>query len=181
MIYSTDSFELHSPLYVSAIKVHISQNKFLQRRCQTLQQRSRFVPTHTAKNKLKENTEFSCDLAGFHIRQLPPGPFRENEPSHCVPQTSGNELNGTYWNVFLPLKMVSSIDHRDITIERHDHNNRTQSIRTFGTVNFHQENRRYQTQMITAQVLFRYPIVGCILFRQPRDDSSLETTIIVEY
>lgn len=201
-----------------------------------MHQRSPFEPTwlnftvHSAKNELKENTEFLHDLAGFHIRQLPPDPVRANEPNHCIscdaiynpsnidesklpppgfgtqdqypvgdlsgklemrnqkyshqyllPLTPGKELNGIYWDVFLPLQGLSSVVHRGITIERHNHNNATQSIWACGTVMLYQENRRYQMPMITAQVLFRYPIVGRILFRQPRDDPTLDTTIIVEY
>lgn len=202
----------------------------------TMHQRSRFEPTwlnftvHSAKNELKENTEFLRDLAGFHIRQLPPDPVRAGEPNHCssceaiynpsnidesnlpppgfgtqdqypvgdlsgklemrnkkyphnylLPLTPGKELNGIYWDVFLPLEGSQSIVHRGMTIERHNHTNATQSIWTCGTVTLYQENRRYQMPMITAEVLFRYPLVGRILFRQPRDDPKLDTTIIVEY
>lgn len=35
--------------------------------------------------------------------------------------------------------------------------------------------------MITAQVIIRYPIVGKIIFRQPRDEPEMDTTIIVEH
>lgn len=35
--------------------------------------------------------------------------------------------------------------------------------------------------MQTAQLLFRYPIVGKILFRQPKDEPWHDTTIIIEY
>lgn len=34
--------------------------------------------------------------------------------------------------------------------------------------------------MFTAGVVFRYPIVGRILFRQPRDQPWMDTTVIVE-
>lgn len=39
----------------------------------------------------------------------------------------------------------------------------------------------YQIPMLTLQVLFRYPIVGRVIFRQPRDEPWTDTTIIVEY
>jgi Copper/zinc superoxide dismutase (SODC) len=39
----------------------------------------------------------------------------------------------------------------------------------------------YQVQMQTYQVLFRYPIVGKILFRQPKEQPWQDTTVIVEY
>jgi len=35
--------------------------------------------------------------------------------------------------------------------------------------------------MHTAEVVFRYPIVGRILFRQPRNDPEMDTTIIIEH
>lgn len=35
-------------------------------------------------------------------------------------------------------------------------------------------------QILTAQVVYRYPIVGRIIFRQPKSDSQMDTTIIVE-
>jgi len=35
--------------------------------------------------------------------------------------------------------------------------------------------------MYTAEVVFRYPIVGRILFRQPKDDPEMDTTIIIEH
>lgn len=101
--------------------------------------------------------------------------------NYLLPLTPGKELNGIYWDTFLPLEGVNSIVHRSMSIERHNHNNGTQSIWTCGTVTLYQENRRYQLPMITAQVLFRYPLVGRILFRQPRDDPTQDTTIIVEY
>ena len=37
-----------------------------------------------------------------------------------------------------------------------------------------------QMPMFTAQVTFRYPIVGQIIFRQPNNEPEMDTTIIVE-
>ncbi|EGI61049.1 hypothetical protein G5I_10739 [Acromyrmex echinatior] len=39
----------------------------------------------------------------------------------------------------------------------------------------------WQMPLYTAEVVFRYPIVGRILFRQSRDDPEMDTTIIIEY
>lgn len=202
-------------------------------------QRSKFEATwlnfsvHSAKNELKENTEYLRDLAGFEIKTLPPDPVKGNLDDHCessgltynptsieidklpppgfgtqdqypigslsgklerrnknyphnylLPQTPGSELNGIYWDLFLPLEGSHSVIHRGLTIEQY---NRSQSDSvkrmpwTCGTIVLYQENRRHQLPMVTGQVLFRYPIVGRILFRQPRDDNTLDTTIIVEY
>lgn len=105
--------------------------------------------------------------------------------NYLLPLTPNNELNGIYWDLFLPMMGPHSIVHRGLTIERYNRNsattNTTRSIWTCGAIVLYQENRRYQMQMITAQVLFRYPIVGKVLFRQPRNDPSEDTSIIIEY
>lgn len=104
--------------------------------------------------------------------------------NYLLPLTPNNELNGIYWDVFLPMKGIHSIVHRGLIIEKYNRvtsDTTTRSIWTCGTIALYQENRRYQTQMITAQVHFRYPIVGRILFRQPKNDPMEDTTILVEY
>lgn len=203
-----------------------------------MHQRSPFMPTwlnftvHSAKNELRENTDYLRELAGFQIKYLPPDPTLANTNTYCdttgsifnptdidndnkppagygtqdqyavgdlsgklqmrnkdyphnylLPITPGNELNGIYWDVFLPLHGINSVIHRGLTIEhynRTDATNTTKSNWVCGTLTLYQENRQYQMPMITAQVLFRYPIVGKILFRQPRDDPLYDTTIIIE-
>ena len=35
--------------------------------------------------------------------------------------------------------------------------------------------------IITAQVNFHYPIAGRIIFRQPKDESQMDTAIIIEH
>lgn len=203
-----------------------------------MHQRSPFEPTwlnftvHSAKNELRENTEYIRDLAGFQLRYLPPDPALANKDIYCsttgsvynpsdvevhgvpppgygtqdqypvgdlsgklqmrnkdyphkylLPYSPGSELDGIYWDVFLPMHGIHSVVHRGVIIERYnrtDAGNTTKSIWVCGTLTLYQENRQYQMPMITAQVHFRYPIVGKILFRQPRDDSLHETTIIIE-
>lgn len=103
--------------------------------------------------------------------------------NYILPLTPGNELDGIYWDVFLPLHGINSVAHRGFTVERYNRTNAenaTKSIWLCGTLTLYQENRQYQMPMITAQVLFRYPIVGKFLFRQPRDDPFHETTVIIE-
>lgn len=54
-----------------------------------LHQPSMFEPTwlnftvHSAKNELRENTEFVRDLAGYYIRQLPPDPVLFGTKDFC--------------------------------------------------------------------------------------------------
>lgn len=103
--------------------------------------------------------------------------------NYLLPLTPGKELNGIYWDVFLPLEGSDSVIHRGMTVDKYSHHDiyNNKSIWACGTISLYQENKRYQMPMITAQVLFRYPIVGRILFRQPRDEPYLDTTIIIEY
>lgn len=103
---------------------------------------------------------------------------------YLLPLSPGNELNGIYWDIFLPLQGIHSAVHRGITVERYNRTDDTSAGRTSiwacGTITLYQENRQYQMPMITAQVHFRYPVVGKILFRQPRDDPLHDTTVIIE-
>lgn len=104
--------------------------------------------------------------------------------NYLLPVTPGNELNGIYWDVFLPLEGQYSVVHRGISIEtftRENNNDQQRSILTCATLLLYQANKKYQMPMSTAQVLFRYPIVGRILFRQPKDEPLADTTIIAEY
>lgn len=100
-----------------------------------------------------------------------------------LPGKSG-ELSGIYWDIFLPLQGTSSIAHRSIVIYRYnrtDVHNITSTPWSCGTVFQYLKKGIYQKPMFTAQVLFRYPIVGRILFRQPKDEPWQDTTVIVEY
>lgn len=49
-----------------------------------------------------------------------------------------------------------------------------------GTVLLYEADTEYQTPMASAQVVFRYPIVGRVVFRQPQDRPWEDTVIIVE-
>lgn len=55
----------------------------------TMHQRNLFEPTwlnftvHSAKNELRENTDFLRDLAGYQIRTLPPDPDKANTDEYC--------------------------------------------------------------------------------------------------
>lgn len=49
-----------------------------------------------------------------------------------------------------------------------------------GTLALYLPDNTGQMPMLTAQVVYRYPIVGRIIFRQPKNDPQLDTTIIIE-
>lgn len=97
---------------------------------------------------------------------------------------SNTELTGEYWDLYMPLEGPNSVVHRGFAIERHNNSEditATTKYHSCGTLTLYDGATHYQTAMFTAEVQFRYPIVGRILFRQPRDEPWVDTTIIVEY
>lgn len=109
---------------------------------------------------------------------------KEYPHNYLLPLSPGNELNGIYWDTFLPLNGHESVVHRGITIEkfkREEGKDDQREEMACATFILYQTNKKYQTPMFTAQVLFRYPIVGRILFRQPKEDPMADTSIITEY
>lgn len=89
-----------------------------------------------------------------------------------------------YWDVFLPLEGPHSVYHRGLAIQkfnRSDPKNVTEQSWTCGNIALYQKNGLYQKPVDTAQVFYRYPIVGRILMRQPQDEPWQDTTIIIEY
>lgn len=50
-----------------------------------------------------------------------------------------------------------------------------------GSVVLYDQYFKYQKPIFTAQVLFRYPIVGRILFRQPVNEPWSDTSIFIDY
>ncbi|XP_058812526.1 uncharacterized protein LOC131677032 [Topomyia yanbarensis] len=107
---------------------------------------------------------------------------RENHKMF-LPGTSA-ELSGFYWDTFLPLQGRNSIIFRGFNVQRY---NRTDpsNIRhvpwTCGPIALYEIGRPYQIPIATAQVLFRYPIVGRILFRQVKEEYWGDTAVIFEY
>lgn len=67
---------------------------------------------------------------------------------------------------------------------RHDRSNpeiHSESSLGCSVLSQYEENQHQQLQIQTAQVLFRYPLVGKILFRQPKDQPWHDTTVLIEY
>lgn len=86
-----------------------------------------------------------------------------------------NELSGFYWDVYLPLYGVNSIVHRSLVLER-----REPKRNICGTIVLYEHKTGYQMPMSSAEVIFRYPVVGRVIFRQPLGRPWEDTTIIVE-
>lgn len=49
-----------------------------------------------------------------------------------------------------------------------------------GTINLYLSDNTGEMPIVTAQVIYRYPIVGKIIFRQPKNEPQMDTTIIIE-
>ncbi|XP_049880527.1 uncharacterized protein LOC126376997 isoform X2 [Pectinophora gossypiella] len=86
-----------------------------------------------------------------------------------------NELAGAYWDVFLPLSGVHSVHHRSMVLQR-----RPPRRELCATILFFEPDSDYQMPMTSAQVIFRYPIVGRVVFTQPLERPWEDTTIIIE-
>ncbi|XP_002020566.2 uncharacterized protein LOC6594740 [Drosophila persimilis] len=102
---------------------------------------------------------------------------------YVLPGTS-SELSGLYWDVFLPLQGHHSIAQRSLviyTFNRTDVQNITKNIWGCATLSQYLQNGVYQQPMFTAQVLFRYPVVGRVIFRQPTEQPWQDTTVLFEY
>ncbi|XP_064552755.1 uncharacterized protein Rsod [Drosophila montana] len=102
---------------------------------------------------------------------------------YVLPGTSF-ELSGLYWDLYLPLQGRHSIAHRSLviyTFNRSDVHNITKNIWGCSPLNQYQRNGVYQQPMFTAQVLFRYPIVGRVIFRQAAEQPWQDTTVLFEY
>ncbi|XP_046613525.1 uncharacterized protein LOC124301932 isoform X1 [Neodiprion virginianus] len=91
------------------------------------------------------------------------------------------ELSGVYWDTYLPLSGMYSVVHRSLVLHKY---NETDNTGVFpwvcGNLMHHLPKNAGQVQIFTAEVVFRYPIVGRIIFRQPKHDSLMDTTVIVE-
>lgn len=160
------------------------------------------TPSHAADNDYCSTSGNIYDPTKLHGHRIPPPGFgtqeqykvgdlsgklkgRNKREQHDFLLSDGsNELNGIYWDLFLPLSGPSSIVNRGFIANRVNRTNPlniSESIWTCGVISLFEFNQVYQMPIQTAEVLFRYPIVGKILFRQPKEDPTLDTTIIVEY
>lgn len=103
---------------------------------------------------------------------------------HYLLPGSSSELSGLYWDIYLPLMGPHSIAHRGLVIltyNRSNVENISESQWGCSSISQYEKNGIYQKPMTTAQVLFRYPIVGRVLFRQAAEEYWQDTTVIFEY
>ncbi|KAL0112201.1 hypothetical protein PUN28_011934 [Cardiocondyla obscurior] len=92
------------------------------------------------------------------------------------------KLSGIYWDTYLPLSGIHSVVHRSLVLYKYNETDNVSMIPwVCGTFMLYVPYTDWQMPMYTAEVIFRYPIAGRILFRQPRDNPETDTTIIIEY
>ncbi|CAH0763523.1 unnamed protein product [Diatraea saccharalis] len=166
-------------------------------------QRSPYDPTWanfglgSSDQDYEANLRFASSTLQYSIRQLPPtlmdasmgtqdqypvgdllGKYKDRTEylnhKYLLPGLA-NELSGAYWDVFLPLYGVNSVVHRSLVVVR-----RAPKREICGTILPYEYGTEFQTQMSSVQVVFRYPIVGRVIFRQPLGRPWEDTTIIIE-
>ncbi|XP_022918484.2 uncharacterized protein [Onthophagus taurus] len=101
---------------------------------------------------------------------------------------NSQELLGKYWDTYLPLQGQFSVVNRAFVLyklEELDKNdmyiNNPMQVWICGTITLYDQDFKHLQPMFTAQVLFRYPIVGRIVFRQPSDEPWRDTSIFFDY
>ncbi|XP_031842214.1 uncharacterized protein Rsod isoform X2 [Nomia melanderi] len=92
------------------------------------------------------------------------------------------KLSGIYWDTYLPLSGIHSVIHRGLVLHKYNETDNMSTIPWLcGILSPHLPDNSGQVPMITAQAIYRYPIVGRITFRQSQNNPQMDTTIIIEY
>ncbi|XP_012281553.1 uncharacterized protein LOC105700357 [Orussus abietinus] len=91
------------------------------------------------------------------------------------------KLSGIYWDTYLPLSGVHSVVHRSLVLHKYNETDNKGVIPwVCGFFAHHLPNNAGQISMTTLEVVFRYPIIGRIIFRQAKHERLMDTTVIVE-
>jgi Cu/Zn superoxide dismutase len=97
------------------------------------------------------------------------------------------ELSGQRWDIYLPLFGHHSVAHRSFIFYRRNPSVSETFAKSIdvpwicGTLmQYTTVNSGWKIPIFTAGVVFRYPIVGRVIFRQARDQPWSDTTVIVE-
>ncbi|KAL1494603.1 hypothetical protein ABEB36_010175 [Hypothenemus hampei] len=143
-------------------------------------------------------TKFVFDPRKIDLLSVPPNGFGTQD-QYPVGDLSGKllnrnkdpitipgsqELNGTFWDVFLPLQGTNSIVHRSLVIYKNTQYPTSEVVAEpwiCGIISLYDFNFQYQKPIFTAEVIFRYPTVGRLLMRQVNDEPWSDTTVMIEY
>lgn len=147
-------------------------------------------------------------LGGFRIHDLPPSPYAPaglcpgigdvynptSKPIAADAALPGSESQDRYavgdlsgklgyvaereWDSFLPLFGKQSVAHRSLVIYRNGESGVEEPWVCSTLTRYLWQKPEHKHPMITAEAVFRYPLVGRILMQQP--EPTGETTILVE-
>lgn len=92
------------------------------------------------------------------------------------------DLQLQLWDMFLPLQGPRSVVHRSFVILTPNASDPAARPSPWTCASFSRyvSDNGQKMAIATAEAVFRYPLAGRIVFRQPRDDPFADTTIIVE-
>lgn len=95
------------------------------------------------------------------------------DPSSAVFfRTQSQELSGTYWDLYLPLYGMNSVVHRNVVFKDNI---------GCGSLLPYSSDKKSVLPMTTVEILYKYPIVGRVLLRQPKEQPWEETVVLFEY
>lgn len=97
---------------------------------------------------------------------------RSKDLPHHFYSSHSKELNGVYWDVFLPLYGRESVMHRNVVVKNDI---------GCGPLLPYTSGFKALLPIETVEILYKYPIVGRILMRQAKEQPWEETIIIFEY
>ncbi|KAJ1522963.1 hypothetical protein ONE63_002100 [Megalurothrips usitatus] len=92
------------------------------------------------------------------------------------------DLQAQLWDMYLPLYGPRSVVHRSLVLLMPNISDSSAPPSPWACAPFSRyvSDNGHKMAMLTAEAVFRYPLAGRVVFRQPRDDPFADTTIIVE-
>ncbi|XP_043268911.1 uncharacterized protein Rsod isoform X2 [Venturia canescens] len=106
---------------------------------------------------------------------------RKSRSYHSDILPGSAQLAGIYWDLYLPLSGINSVVHRSLVLHKFNETDNKGIIPWIcGTLLHQLPQNAGQMPMITAEVIYRYPIVGRVVFRQAQNEPEADTTIIIE-
>lgn len=167
-VIKTSAYKIHELPPVPLPSVNVNEN-----RCHKTG--SVFNPSNIQEDQASgsQDTYAIGDLSGKHN-------MWQQEQSFA-------ELGAQRWDIYLPMFGHHSVAHRSLVFYRRSESvaassaNSTDAPWICGTLTrYTAVDRGWKTPMSTAGVVFRYPTVGRIIFRQARDQPWTDTTVIIE-
>ncbi|RZF36952.1 hypothetical protein LSTR_LSTR004640 [Laodelphax striatellus] len=84
------------------------------------------------------------------------------------------------WDMFLPLRGRHSVSHRSLVIYRNGNDGSEVPWICSSLVRYHHVDQEQKLPMKTVEALFRYPLAGRVVLRQPVEDGVADTSILID-